>query len=215
MFTGLVRELGTLRRMAPVGDGYAVAVEMPRTAPEVALGDSVCINGVCLTATGVDGALVTMDAVPETIRASTLGGLRAGARVNVEPSLRVGDKMGGHWVLGHVDGVGRLVSSRPESNAVLLTFAVPETLMQFVVDKGSIAIDGISLTVAAWTPETVTVSVIPATLRETTLGDVRAGTVVNLEMDLIGKYVYRYLRGERPSAAGGSLTEEHLRAHGF
>ncbi len=215
MFTGLIRELGTVRVLQPAGAGYEVTVEMPRTAPEVALGDSISINGVCLTATGVQGARVTMDAVPETIRASTLGERRPGDRVNVEPSLRVGDKMGGHWVLGHVDGTGRLVEQRRESNAVLMTFTVPEDLMKFVVDKGSITIDGISLTVAAWTPESVTVSVIPATLRETTLGALRAGTAVNVEMDLIGKYVHRYLRGGPPEAAASGLTEERLRAYGF
>lgn len=215
MFTGLVREIGTLRTLSRVGDGYAVTVEMPRTAPEVDLGDSIAVSGACLTATKVEGPRVTMDAVPETIRRTTLGERRPGDRVNVEPSLRVGDKLGGHWVLGHVDGTGRLVEHRRESNAVLMTFSVPGELMKFVVDKGSIAIDGVSLTIAAWTPDGVTVSVIPASLQDTTLGTLGAGMAVNLEMDLIGKYVHRTLHGGEPNAAGAGLTEEHLRAYGF
>ena len=215
MFTGLIQEIGTVRALVPHGEGYALTVEMPRTAPDAALGDSIAINGACLTVTAVDGARVSMDAVAETIRRTTLGDMQPGARVNVEASLRVGDKMGGHWVLGHVDGMGRVTRVTPEPPGVLITVSAPEELMQFVVDKGSVAIDGISLTIAAWTADGVTVSVIPTTLAETTLGTLRAGTAVNLEMDLIGKYVHRYLGGGRPPTEGHGLTLEQLRAHGF
>jgi riboflavin synthase len=168
-------------------------VEAAGIAADAAIGDSVSVDGCCLTVTAIDGARLAFDAVPETLRRTTLGTLAAGAPVNLEPALRAGDRMGGHWVQGHVDAVGELVSAEPEGEAVNMTFSAPDTVLRYVIEKGSICVNGVSLTVTAFDERGFSVSIIPHTLEVTNLGSLREGGCVNLESDLIGKYVERLL----------------------
>jgi riboflavin synthase len=193
MFTGIVRELGVVRSVDGGEDGVRITLDAPQTAAQAAVGDSVALSGVCLTVVAnVDGAL-GFDAVPETLRRSSLGRLRTGDRVNVEPALRAGEPLGGHIVQGHVDGLGTLRWVDPEGDGVRLTVEAPAELLRYCVEKGSIAVEGVSLTVAALDQETFEVALVPHTLAATTLGDVAPGDPVNLEVDVLAKYVERLL----------------------
>jgi riboflavin synthase len=168
-------------------------VSAPRVSADVAVGDSVSINGCCLTVVAVDGPRMRFHAVPETLRRTALGELEAGSRVNLEPALRVTDRLGGHWVQGHVDGVGRLVSATPEDTAVNLRFSAPQQVLRYTIEKGSITVDGVSLTVVDVDEEGFSVSIIPHTREVTTLGLIGPGSGVNLEADLLAKYVEKLL----------------------
>jgi riboflavin synthase len=179
MFTGIVREVGTVRAF----DGSRLVIE---TATEAEIGDSVAIAGVCLTVTGRENGSLTFDVVAETLDRTTLGNLALGGRVNVEPSLRAGDPLGGHIVQGHVDGIGCL-----RERADLTWFAAPPEITRYCVEKGSIAVDGTSLTVAAVDGGGFAVALIPHTLEATTLGSLQPGDAVNLEVDVLAKYVER------------------------
>jgi riboflavin synthase len=193
MFTGIVREVGVVRSVDGGDDGVRLAVDAPWTAGQVGLGDSVSIAGVCLTVTAnVDGALA-FDAVPETLRRSSLGRLAEGTRVNLEPALRAGEPLGGHLVQGHVDGVGRVRSSETEGEGRRVVVEAPEELLRYLVEKGSVAVEGVSLTVAGLEDGAFAVALIPHTLAETTLGELAAGDPVNLEVDVLAKYVERLL----------------------
>jgi riboflavin synthase len=193
MFTGIVREVGIVRSVDGGGDGVRLAVEAPRTASQAGPGDSVSIAGVCLTVTAnVDGALA-FDAVPETLRRSSLGRLTAGDRVNLEPALRAGEPLGGHVVQGHVDGVGRVQAVEPEGEGVRLVVEAPPELLRYLVEKGSVAVEGVSLTVAELADDGFAIALIPHTLAATTLGDLAPGDPVNLEVDVLAKYVERLL----------------------
>ena len=199
MFTGIVTEMGAVESIEPAAGGARLSVRAPATAAEVAVGDSVAIEGCCLTVTAATGdGLIGFDAIPETLRRTSLGDLRPGDAVNLELPLRVGDRMGGHWVQGHVDGVGEVVSVTPDGEAVDVTVAAPDAVLRYTIEKGSICVAGASLTVTAVDGETFSVSLIPHTLAVTSLGRLRPGSRVNLEADLLGKYVERL-------AAGGSL----------
>jgi riboflavin synthase len=160
----------------------------------VQVGDSVAVGGVCLTVVSVAGGRLAFDAVPETLSRTSLGGLRPGAPVNVEPALRAGEPLGGHYVQGHVDGVGSVVSLEPEGEGARLTLSAPE-LVRYCVEKGSLAVDGVSLTVAAVDDDGVDIALVPHTLEATTLGRLAPGDSVNLEVDIIAKYVEKLLRG--------------------
>jgi riboflavin synthase len=188
VFTGIVQERGTVVAPPP-----RLVVEAAGIAADAAIGDSVSVDGCCLTVTAIDGVRLAFDAVPETLRRTTLGRLAPGAPVNLEPALRAGDRMGGHWVQGHVDAVGELVSAEPEGEAVNMTFTAPDRVLRYVIEKGSICVNGISLTVTAFDEQGFSVSIIPHTLEVTNLGSLRQGGRVNLESDLIGKYVERLL----------------------
>jgi riboflavin synthase len=188
MFTGLVETTATVRRVEPEADGVRLEVETPLAA-QLQQGDSIAVNGVCLTAVdpGADG--FKADVMAETLRRSSLGPLAAGDSVNVELPLRAGDRLGGHVVQGHVDGTGTVESTRDEGFARLVRVAADRDLLRYVVEKGSIAVDGVSLTVADVDDEGFTVSLIPETLERTTLGLATPGRVVNLEVDVLAKYV--------------------------
>jgi riboflavin synthase len=188
MFTGLVETTARVRRVDPEADGVRLEVETPLAA-ELEQGDSIAVNGVCLTAVdpGEDG--FKADVMAETLRRSSLGPLSAGDSVNVELPLRAGDRLGGHMVQGHVDGTGTVESTRDEGFARLVRIAAEPALLRYVVEKGSIAVDGVSLTVAEVDDEGFTVSLIPETLERTTLGAAAPGRVVNLEVDVLAKYV--------------------------
>jgi riboflavin synthase len=188
MFTGIVRELGEVLAPPP-----RLRVQAPRTAGDVAIGDSVSISGVCLTVVEVADGRLAFDVVDETLARSALGRVGAGASVNVEPALRAGDPLGGHYVQGHVDGVGRVRAAEPEGDGIRLWIDAPADVLRYCVDKGSIAVAGVSLTVAGLDEQGFALALIPHTLAETTLGSLRPGDEVNLEADVLAKYVERLL----------------------
>jgi riboflavin synthase len=189
MFTGLVREVGTVASMV---DGR-LTIEAPETARGVQLGDSIAIDGVCLTVVAFNGATLSFDAVPETLSRTALGTLDSGSRVNLEPALRAGEALGGHYVQGHVDGVGAVQTVAPEGEGRRVRFEAPEELLRYIVEKGSIAVQGTSLTVAAVDETGFEVALIPHTLQATTLGELVPEQPVNLETDVLAKYVEKLL----------------------
>jgi len=193
VFTGIVREIGAVESVDGGPDGVRLRIRAPSTASQEAVGNSVSVNGVCLTVTAIDGEELSFDAVPETLSRSTLGRLRPGGRVNVEPALRAGDPLGGHIVQGHVDGIGRVRSVEPEGAGVRLELEAPTDLLRYCVLKGSIAVEGVSLTIAALFEEGLAIAVIPHTLAATTLGGLRSGDDMNLEVDVLAKHVERLL----------------------
>ena len=190
MFTGLVADLGRVEAVDAGADGARVTVATALAA-ELAEGDSVAVNGVCLTATAVDAGRFSADVMQETLRRTSLGAVAPGATVNLELPLRADDRLGGHFVQGHVDGTGEVRSVTPEGFARVVEIAAPPEVLRYVVEKGSIAVDGVSLTVAELTGSGFTVSLIPETLERTTLGSSAPGTPVNLEVDVLAKYVER------------------------
>jgi riboflavin synthase len=192
MFTGLVQDLGTVAAVDRTSDGARVSVTTTLTS-ELGLGDSIAVNGVCLTATAIDDGRFTADVMAETLRRSSLGALDPGAGVNLELPLRAADRLGGHVVQGHVDGLGTVTAVREDGFARVVTISTDPDLLRYVVEKGSIAIDGISLTVASLGGDGASFSVwlIPETLERTTLGTATPGTGVNLEVDVLAKYVER------------------------
>ena len=192
MFTGLVQDLGTVASIDQTDDGARVTVTTTLTG-DLDPGDSIAVNGVCLTATAIADGRFTADVMAETLRRSSLGALDPGATVNLELPLRAADRIGGHIVQGHVDGLGTVTGVREDGFARVVTIATEPGLLRYVVQKGSIAIDGISLTVAALEPDgaSFSVSLIPETLGRTTLGTATPGTGVNLEVDVLAKYVER------------------------
>jgi riboflavin synthase len=193
VFTGLIREVGTVLAVEGGADGVRLTIEAPQTAPDAQLGDSVAIDGVCLTVVAVAGDSFAFDAVPETLDRTSLGTLDHGSRVNLEPALRAGDALGGHYVQGHVDGVGSVRSVEPEGEGKRIWFAAPPELLRYVALKGSIAVQGTSLTVAAVDGAGFAVALIPHTLEATTLGALEPEDLVNLETDVLAKYVEKLL----------------------
>jgi riboflavin synthase len=193
MFTGIVRERGRVTSAEGGSDGLRLEIEGPLTAALTAVGDSVSIDGADLTAEIVHDGRMTFFAVPETLRRTALGRLQPGAEVNLEPALRAGEPFGGHYVQGHVDGVGRLRSSEPEGGGRRAWFEAPAGVLRYCVEKGSITVQGVSLTIAELAEGAFAVALIPHTLAETTLGDLEPGDPVNLEGDVLAKYVERLL----------------------
>jgi len=211
MFTGLIEELGTVKRLS-VGTVARLVVASSKVIGDVAVGDSVAVNGVCLTVTSIGSGELSFDAVPETLSRSTLKDLHPGDRVNLEASLRAGKMIGGHFVQGHVDGVGVVESVRTLADSAVIGFKAPEEVLRYIVEKASVAMDGISLTVASVDESGFTVALIPHTLKVTTLGLRRPGDKVNIETDIIGKYVEKFLAGKRGPSG---VTEDMLRNAGF
>jgi riboflavin synthase len=194
VFTGIVREIGRVEAVEGGAERVRLRVAAPETAAAVTAGDSVSVGGVCLTATHVADGVIAFDAVPETFRRTALHRLDPGAPVNVEPALRAGDPLGGHIVQGHVDGVGTVRSLVPEGDGMRLWVDSPTDLLRYCVEKGSIAVDGVSLTVAELDERGFAVALVPFTLAATTLGGLEPGDVVNLEVDVLAKYVERLLQ---------------------
>jgi riboflavin synthase len=194
MFTGIVREVGTVAAL----DGSRLVVEAPETATGAAVGDSASVAGVCLTVVEVEAGRLAFDVVPETLARTALGRLQTSDAVNLEPSLRVGDQLGGHVVQGHIDAVGRVRSVAPEGDSRRVWVDAPESVVRYCLEKGSIAVDGVSLTVAALDDEGFEIALIPHTLAVTTLGRLEPGDEVNLEADVLGKVVERLLAARLP-----------------
>ncbi|MBV9472530.1 MAG: riboflavin synthase [Solirubrobacterales bacterium] len=196
MFTGLVQGLGQVVGVDRGADGLRLTVDSP-LSEELAEGDSIAVNGVCLTATELDGGAFVAELMNETVARSSLGGVQHGARVNLELPLRATDRLGGHLVQGHVDGVGTVTGLAADGFAREVEIAAPADVMRYVVRKGSIAVDGVSLTVAGLREASFTVSLIPQTLERTNLGQAELGTKVNLEVDVLAKYVERLMEVSR------------------
>jgi len=197
LFTGIIATTGQLARREPRGAGARLTIATARPLARLALGESVAVNGACLTVVARRGTRFAVDVSPETLRRTTLGALEPGGRVNLERALRVGDRLCGHFVQGHVDGVGRLRTIRPDADWQLYQFDAPRSLAPYLVEKGSIAVDGVSLTIFGCANATFTVALIPHTLKETTLGDRRPGDRVNLEADVLMKHVASLLGARR------------------
>lgn len=196
MFTGLVEDVGTVTRIAPTADGARLEIATALAA-QLAAGDSVAVNGVCLTAVDPRADGFAADVMNETLRRSSLGALEPGGEVNLELALRADARLGGHIVQGHVDGLGRIAEVRPDGFARLVRIEAEPELLRYVVEKGSIAVDGVSLTVAAVDDASLSVSLIPETLERTILGRARPGRPVNLEVDVLAKYVEKLVGARR------------------
>jgi riboflavin synthase len=208
MFTGLVEALGTVNRVKTEGSGRRLVIDAPTIAGTLSLGESVAINGACLTVVGADAHSCQFQAGPETLQRTNLGELVPGDRVNLERALRAADRLGGHMVQGHVDGVGRVIERVGQTDWELVWYEGPAEVAAQMVSKGSVAVDGVSLTVVDVTAERFSVALIPYTLSHTTLGLKRPGAAVNLETDILAKYVWKCLQGS-------GVTWDVLRRSGF
>ncbi len=212
MFTGIVEEIGTLQSVRPGQSSFVVDVRASLVTEGAAVGDSILTDGVCLTITDLRRDGFSADAMPETVRRTTLSLRRPGDSLNLERAMTLSSRLGGHLVSGHVDGIGEVRSVTPEDNALVIELEAPEAVTRVTVDQGSIAVDGVSLTVVAVDGQTVRVSLIPHTAAVTTLGRLKPGVRVNLEADVIAKYVYAFVAGRKP---GDGLTWEKLAEAGF
>lgn len=212
MFTGIIEEVG---RVARIGGGSLV-VNCAKVLADVQLGDSIAVNGVCLTVTQFDKSSFTADVMPETVRRTSLAELKKGSPVNLERALTLASRLGGHIVSGHIDGTGEIVKFADEGNAILMTVSADDSLLHYIVEKGSVALDGISLTVAQVTDSDFTVSLIPHTREVTNLGSKKLGSPINIETDVLGKYVEKMLAGNcEPQKPQHTMTLDFLRKNGF
>ena len=207
MFTGLVQSLAEVAAIEPEGPGVRLVVREPTVATKATVGDSVAVNGCCLTVVEISDEKISFQAGEETLLRTNLSELRSGAQVNLEASLRVGDQLGGHYVTGHIDAVGTLDERRDDADWSTMWFWVPAILMRQIASKGSVAVDGVSLTVVEVEPERFSVALIPHTLAMTTLGTRSAGDRVNIETDVLAKYVERQLK-EVARGQGAGASEE-------
>jgi riboflavin synthase len=216
LFTGLIQDLGKIQSLERRGEGFFLTVATGLSLADVKVGDSIAVDGVCLTAVRLGGRTFTAEVSPETLERTTLSRAAAGRPVNLEKSLRLSDFLGGHLVSGHVDGTGEVVRVLGERNSWRYRFRAPGEIARYLVEKGSVAVDGISLTVAEIAEPEFEAAVIPHTARSTTLGGKKAGDPVNLEIDPIAKYVEKFLRQARRSAPQESrLDADFLAQHGF
>ncbi len=211
MFTGIIEEVGRVKAITSAQAGMRVTISSEKLRNLAKLGDSIAINGACLTVTDITTDSLSFDAVPESMRRTTLGLLKAGDRVNLEDAVRLGEPMGGHIVQGHVDAIGTVRRLMDEGVSVRLSVDIEPDALRYVVPKGSICIDGVSLTVADLTTFGFTVAIIPTTWRETVLAERSVGSSVNIETDVLGRYVERLLGG----STSNSVSEESLRRAGF
>ena len=214
MFTGIVEEKGRIAGIVSGSSSGEIAIEADAVVECTKIGDSIAVNGVCLTVTGFRSDGFTADVMPETLRRSNLGTLRRGDPVNLERAMAADGRFGGHIVSGHIDGTGRITQMKREENAVWVTIEAPKEILDLIVEKGSIAIDGISLTVAYAEKNIFKVSTIPHTRKVTTLSAKRAGDAVNLECDIIGKYVEKMLNAGNVRKTS-NITESFLEENGF
>lgn len=211
MFTGIIEEIGTVKQVQNGSSACVLTVSAKTVLSDVHIGDSIAVNGTCLTVCRSDGSSFSADVMPETMRRTNLGRLRTGSRVNLERALPANGRFGGHIVSGHIDGTGTVKKLEREENAVWITVSADVSLLRYIIEKGSVAIDGISLTVARVTQQDCSVSVIPHTAQETTLLSRRSGDAVNLECDLIAKYTEKLIRPQQQSC----ISAEFLAQNGF
>ena len=210
MFTGIIEEIGKISNIKRGARSAILSIQASKVLEDAHLGDSIAVNGVCLTVTTLNGDVFTADVMNETLSRSSLGSLRAGSPVNLEREMAAGGRFGGHIVSGHIDGTGRIASVTRDDNAVWFRIMADKKLLRYIVEKGSIAIDGISLTVAKTDSESFSVSIIPHTIGQTILGTRKVGDTVNLENDIIGKYVEKLMQNDE-----SGVTLDLLAKNGF
>ena len=212
MFTGIVEELGKVETIRQIGHTLKLTIQAKTIMPDIAIGDSIAVNGVCLTVTDFTTQTFTTDVMPETFQATSLQMLQKGSLVNLERAMHANGRFGGHFVTGHVDGTGRIRQKTEKENAIIIDIEVSADLAKFLLMKGSVAVDGISLTVFGAAPDMLTVSIIPHTAKETVLGTKGQDDVVNLEMDMLAKYVHKFIHPEQEVSG---ISETFLRENGF
>lgn len=218
MFTGIIESIGTIRDMQPKGGDMRLTLATGKLdMRDVALGDSIAVNGVCLTAIALDGSSFSADVSRETLSLTSLGNLSRGSKVNLEKALTLQTRLGGHLVSGHVDGLGEVISRHDDARSVRFSIRAPDSLAKYISAKGSITVDGTSLTVNKVDGSTFELNIVPHTLEETIIADYRSGTQVNLEVDVIARYLERLLLGDKAAqpSTGGGITEAFLAEHGF
>ncbi len=215
MFTGIIEEIGTVSAVKKGALQTRLSVSGEKIFGDLKIGDSVAVNGVCLTAAEISGKTFTADVMNETLNRSSLSGLKPGSHVNLERAMAADGRFGGHIVAGHVDGTGTVTDIKKDGNAVWYTIEADYTIIKYIVEKGSVAIDGISLTVAGVTDSSFSVSIIPHTAAETILSEKKCGDKVNLENDIIGKYVEKLMSYNKPEKPQSRITAEFLARNGF
>lgn len=216
MFTGIVEEVGTVTKMNKVSEqAVQLGIRSTKVIEDVSLGDSISVNGVCLTVTQFTNDEFHVDVMPETIQSTSLQSLTTGSKVNLERSMAANGRFGGHFVSGHVDATGTILRKERRENAIYYEIQIPEELSPFVMLKGSVAIDGVSLTIFAVGDQSLQISLIPHTARETILGGKRKGDLVNMECDMLAKYVHHMLRKTNVGQVNERIDEEFLRKNGF
>lgn len=215
LFTGIIQEIGKVRNINKGSKSICLAIEAPKLTPKIAIGDSISTNGVCLTVTKKADNIFWADATPETVKRTNLYDLKQGDCVNLERSLTLQDLIGGHLVSGHVDGVGIISQIFYDENAQYLIINVEPKILFYMVEKGSVAVDGISLTIANINERSFTVSIIPHSLQNTTLKDKTIGSKVNIECDMIGRYVSKFIDNMKKNTKNNSIDEDFLKNNGF
>lgn len=215
MFTGLIEEIGIVKSIHQSGKSATLVVGASRVLGDVKRGDSISTNGVCLTVTQFNSNEFTVDVMPETMKRSNLGKLKSGSKVNLERAMKVGDRFDGHIVSGHIDGTGIIKSFEEDDNAIWVSVSCENELLKYIIEKGSIAIDGISLTVAYVDDKTFEVSIIPMTKDDTTLISKKIGDKINLECDIVGKYVEKLMGFSEKEKGKSRMSAEFLRENGF
>jgi riboflavin synthase len=222
MFTGIIEGLGTLKDIRPVGKGIRLSIESGFDLLNTKIGDSIAVNGACLTAVKIEGRSFEVDVAPETMSLTTFAKAKPGDRVNLERALRLSDRLDGHLVSGHIDGMGIIKSKKTLSNAVIVTISLPPSLTKYMIHKGSVAIDGISLTINNCSSESIELSIIPHSAKLTTIGFKKAGDEVNIETDVVGKYIEKFVTGNQAdsdstnkSGQKASISKEFLAKSGF
>ncbi len=220
MFTGIIEGLGAVSAVRPASQGKRLTVEADFDLNQTKIGDSICVSGACLTAVKIDGRHFEVDISPETLQMTTFSQAKVGQRVNLERALRLSDRIDGHLVSGHIDGVGKIRQRETQGNAIIVTIEVPELLTRYMINKGSVAVDGISLTINTCAAGSFSASIIPHTAQLTTIGFKNKGDPVNIETDMLGKYVERFM-SERPGRDGAragkpsAIDKEYLLKTGF
>lgn len=215
MFTGLIEEIGVLHTIVKGAKSAKLTIYSNKVLQGIEVGDSISTNGVCLTVVSFSDKSFTVDVMPETMGRSNLGRLKSGNKVNLERALKLGDRLGGHMVSGHIDGVGHIKAIEEEDNATWITIEAEQNLLKYIIEKGSIAVDGTSLTVAYVDREVFKVSIIPLTKEETTLLNKKIGEDVNLECDMVGKYIERFAMFNKDSNMHSTINMDFLRENGF
>ncbi|WP_160719046.1 riboflavin synthase [Bacillus sp. USDA818B3_A] len=218
MFTGIIEEIGKVAKIQRTANSYVLTIEAEKILQDVQLGDSIAVNGVCLTVTSFSGKQFSVDVMPETVKATSLNNVQTGSKVNLERAMAAGGRFGGHFVSGHIDGTGTITRKQAFENAVYYEIAADPELLRYIIVRGSVAVDGTSLTVFEVSETSFTLSLIPHTLSETVIGLKGSGDIVNLECDMIGKYVSHFIKnlGNEPQQKKNSgITQSFLEDNGF
>jgi riboflavin synthase len=215
MFTGIIEEIGTINKITRGAKSAVLSIYGKQIFDDLNLGDSVAVNGVCLTVTGINKNTFMADVMHETMERSSLGSLYSGSYVNLERAMAANGRFGGHMVSGHIDDTGKIVKIKEDDNAIWYTIKAGRQIMRYVIEKGSIAMDGISLTVAKVSKDSFCVSVIPHTAKNTTLSKKKVGDILNLENDLVGKYIEKFMEVKSDKKMEGNITKEFLTRYGY